>query len=68
MSDEKNNQANEFQAESQGKRTTLAGEFWGLLKHNKKWWLTPILILILLIGLLVLAGGSGVAPFIYALF
>ncbi len=39
------------------------------LKENKKWWLMPIiLIFILLGGLIVLAKGSALAPFIYALF
>jgi hypothetical protein len=39
------------------------------LKENKKWWLLPIiLVFILLGGLIVLAKGSALAPFIYALF
>lgn len=44
-------------------------EFWGFLRVRKKLWLAPLLILITLIAaLLVLAQGSVVAPFIYALF
>jgi hypothetical protein len=43
-------------------------EFWDFLKHNKKWWLTPILIVLLLLGALVVLGGSTAAPFIYTLF
>jgi hypothetical protein len=50
------------------KRWPLLIEFWLFLKHNKKWWLLPILIVLLLLGLLVLLGGSGLAPFIYPLF
>jgi len=39
------------------------------LKRNKKWWLTPIVIMFLLLGLLiVLTQGSVLAPFIYTLF
>ncbi|MBI2420174.1 MAG: hypothetical protein HYV28_20120 [Ignavibacteriales bacterium] len=39
------------------------------LRENKKWWLAPIIIaFILLGGLIVLAKGSALAPFIYALF
>lgn len=38
------------------------------LLENKKWWLTPIVVVILLIGVLLVLGGTGVAPFIYTLF
>jgi hypothetical protein len=43
-------------------------ELWGFLRQNKKWWLLPILIVMLLFGLLVLLSGTGFAPFIYTLF
>lgn len=44
-------------------------EFWGFLKVRKKWWLTPIVMVLLLLGaLIVLTQGSAVAPFIYTLF
>tara|TARA_E500000178_G_C16346529_1_gene455617 strand:- start:61 stop:210 length:150 start_codon:yes stop_codon:yes gene_type:complete len=44
-------------------------EIWKFLKYRKKFWLFPIiLIMIILGGLLVLAQGSVVAPFIYTLF
>jgi len=42
---------------------------WDFLKTRKKWWLTPIILFILLLSLLiVLSEGSAVAPFIYAIF
>lgn len=42
---------------------------WDFLKVRKKWWLAPVMVFLLLISLvLVLAQGSAVAPFIYALF
>ncbi len=44
-------------------------EFWSFLKVRKKFWLTPIILTMLMIGgLLVLAQGSAVSPFIYTLF
>ena len=58
----------EFNELARKKRTSLLAEFWGFLKHNKKWWLLPILITLLLLGLLVLLGGTAIAPFIYPLF
>ncbi|MBZ0263747.1 DUF5989 family protein [bacterium] len=45
------------------------GQIWGFLRTRKKWWLTPIILFLLLISLvLVLAQGSAIAPFIYAIF
>lgn len=47
----------------------VLGEFWEFLKFNKKYWLAPIVIILLLAGLIIVVGqGSAVAPFIYALF
>ncbi|HOX56462.1 MAG TPA: DUF5989 family protein [Candidatus Paceibacterota bacterium] len=43
-------------------------ELWGFLRHNKKWWLLPILFFLLFFGLLIFLSGTGVAPFIYTLF
>jgi hypothetical protein len=44
-------------------------ELWGFMKERKKWWLLPIVIILVLLGLLiVLTEGSAVAPFIYTLF
>ena len=44
-------------------------EFWAFLRVRKKYWLFPILIMLLLFGgLILLAQGSAVAPFIYTLF
>jgi hypothetical protein len=54
----------EAEAPSQG----FAGELWGFLRDNKKWWLLPIVICLVLVGVLVLLGGTAAAPFIYTLF
>lgn len=44
-------------------------EFWEFLKTRKKWWLGPIVFILLLMSLLIiLTEGSAVAPFIYTLF
>lgn len=59
---------NEFEKASRESRQGLISEFVGFLMDNKKWWLAPILIAVLLLGLLVVLGGSGAAPFIYTLF
>ncbi len=47
----------------------LLREFWYFLMTRKKWWLTPIILVFLLIGFLFfITSGSTVTPFIYALF
>ena len=44
-------------------------EFWEFLKVRKKYWLLPIIIVLVLFGgLIILGQGSAVAPFIYAVF
>ena len=47
----------------------LARELWAYMRERKKWWLVPILLIMLLVGvLLVFAQGSALAPFIYTIF
>jgi hypothetical protein len=48
---------------------SFAGELWAFIRVRKKYWLVPIIIMMsLMSGLIVLAKGSAVAPFIYTLF
>lgn len=50
-------------------RLSLLGEFWAFMRVRKKWWLAPIVALLLILGILiVLTQGSALAPFIYTLF
>lgn len=47
----------------------LVIEIWQFLKERKKWWLIPMVIVLLLIGILIgLTGGSAMGPFLYTLF
>lgn len=51
------------------KNKSLLGEIWSFLKVRKAWWLTPIIILLILAGLLIILGqSSAISPFIYMLF
>jgi len=44
-------------------------QIWGYLRTRKKWWLTPIVVILFLLGaLIVLSEGSALAPFIYTIF
>jgi hypothetical protein len=47
----------------------LIRDLWGFMRVRKKFWLAPIILIMLLLGtLIVLSQGSAVAPFIYTLF
>jgi len=47
----------------------LLFQLWSFMKENKKWWLLPLMILLILVGILIIfAESSAVSPFIYALF
>ena len=60
--------ANDFASRATQTRPGLLAELWEFLRHNKKWWLTPIILVLLLIGALILLAGTATAPFIYPLF
>ena len=47
----------------------LLKDLWGFLNERKKWWLAPIIGVLILVGILVVFGStSAVAPFIYTIF
>ena len=47
----------------------LVGELWAFMRERKKWWLLPVIAVLLVVGtLLVFAQGSALAPFIYTIF
>ncbi len=58
----------EFSRQAAGKQGGAAAELWRFLRQNKKWWLTPIVLILILVGALVMLGGTAAAPFIYTLF
>jgi hypothetical protein len=48
---------------------SIVAELWGFLRVRKKFWMAPILLMLLIFGgLIILVQGSAVAPFIYTLF
>jgi hypothetical protein len=47
----------------------LVNELWAFMKERKKWWLLPVIVVMVVMGaLLVFAQGSALAPFIYTIF
>jgi hypothetical protein len=56
-------------SEKDENKITILAEFWEFLRYRKKWWLGPIVFLLVIMSLLiVMTEGSAVAPFIYTLF
>lgn len=58
----------EFERQASEADLGLIAEFIDFLKHSKKWWLTPIILVLLLIGAFLLITSSVAAPFIYPFF
>ncbi len=57
-----------FEASGEEKESGLLREFFAMLKENKKYWLIPIVLILLLFGVLIILGSTAAAPFIYTLF
>lgn len=55
-------------AAAEGQGESLTAEFLAFLKQNKKWWLLPIVLVMLLLGVLIFLSSTAAAPFIYTLF
>lgn len=58
----------DFEKAGEEKPASIGREFLQFLAHNKKWWLLPIILVLLIFCLLAFFAGSGAAPFIYTLF
>jgi hypothetical protein len=57
----------DFARQAEQSSPTLLRELFDFLLHNKAWWITPIVVVLLLVGLLIFLAGTGAAPFIYPL-
>jgi membrane glycosyltransferase len=60
--------AREFDRQAVQMRRGVLAEVADFLLNNKKWWLTPIVLALLLVGALIMLSGTAAAPFIYTLF
>lgn len=56
------------QAAAKQRSSSVARELWEFVRVTKKWWLVPIVVVLLMLGALLLLAGTPVAPFIYTLF
>jgi uncharacterized protein DUF5989 len=60
--------AKRFAREANQQRPGLLAELIDFLRNNKKWWLTPIILALIVVGGLIFLSGTAAAPFIYTLF
>ena len=68
MTNDRMTEGQQFEDQMTQSSPALVGELWNLLLHNKKWWLTPILVVLVLLGMLIIVGGTAMAPFVYTIF
>ena len=64
---DRQDQAEDFAREADEQNDNILIEFWDFLLYNKKWWLIPIIVMLLFIGAIVLLSGTSIAPFLYTL-
>jgi hypothetical protein len=63
-----NREPNEFLKQAGAERASFFSDYLVFLKRTRKWWMLPVLVVVLLFGLLVVLSATGAAPFIYTLF
>jgi len=67
MSDEPKRES-DFAKQAEQRAPGFFAELWEFLRTSKKWWLTPIILVLLAIGVLIVLGSTALGPFIYSLF
>lgn len=60
--------SSDFTQEAEAPQMSLMAEFLDFLVNNKAWWLTPIILVLLAVGVLIALSSTAAAPFIYTLF
>ena len=58
----------DFQRQAEQRSGGLLSEYLDFLRHGKKWYMTPIVVFLLLLGVIVVIGATAAAPLIYTLF
>ena len=66
--DERNEQSDEVMRQASLPEQSVSAELVDFVKYNKKWWLVPLVVMLLLIGGVIVFGSSVAGPFLYTLF
>jgi len=61
-------ESQDFIQQAEQTQQGLLRELWAWLRYTQKWWLTPVVVLLLAVGVLLILSSTAVAPFIYTLF
>ncbi len=64
----RSDEAESFVRQSEERAHGVMRETFDFLANNKKWWLLPIIVALVLVGIVILVGSSPASPFIYPLF
>ena len=67
MAEQDDTKERDFARQAEQRQPGVVREFVDFLRYNKKWWLTPIILVLFLVGILVVVS-SVVSPWIYTLF
>ena len=67
-SSRKHSDADHFAQQAEQSRGGTFRELWDFLRTNKRWWLTPIVVILLVVGVLSVLSATALAPLIYTLF
>ncbi len=63
-----NKEGQSLAEEAKKPRIGLLREYFDFIREDRKWWMAPIIFVLLLVGVFVVLGGTSLAPFIYTLF
>lgn len=66
--DTRRSQADEFARAGAEHRDSLFADYLHFLKRTRKWWLVPLIVILLVFGVLFVLASTGIAPFVYTLF
>jgi hypothetical protein len=58
----------EFARQGEMKRGSFVGEFFHMVRTKRKWWILPLVLILVAFGVMMVLSSSGVAPFIYTVF
>jgi hypothetical protein len=66
--DRESQRSQQFLEQARTKRPSAVSEYLYLVRTNKKYWMIPLILVLLAFGLILILGGTGAAPFVYTLF
>ena len=66
--DESRREQTSFERAGDAVRSNIVAEFWAFLRESKKWWMLPIIVVLVSLAVFALLASTPIAPFVYTLF